>query len=91
MRLVDVDKPVVATWYSEDDIPHKEVVTISELLAETVEVLEEDVVRCRDCVVFKEHEWSTKDDGSRYCHFVDGYRSPDFYCGDGERKVEENE
>lgn len=49
----------------------------------------EEVVRCRDCKRYSEHEWITATDVSDVCHFWHGEPTkvePDGFCAWGERK-----
>lgn len=50
---------------------------------------DEEVVRCRDCKHYSEHEWIIATDVSDVCHFWHGEPTkvePDGFCKWGERK-----
>lgn len=54
--------------------------------------LREEIVRCRDCKHYSDHEWVLVTDVSDVCHFFgDGVRvEPDGFCKWGEpREVDE--
>ena len=79
-RYVDIDKPIIVTIYNDpfdDKKTERITTTIAELLQTTVDVLEEDIVRCKDC---ERHD-------SYNCPMF-GWANDDFFCGAGERKVE---
>lgn len=86
-RYVDIDKPVIVNVY--DGVtgkPAKMTVTIAELLAGTIEVLEEDIVRCKDCRFCDtiKHMKNIPD-----WYMCDGRpHTADFYCGAGRRRIE---
>ena len=49
----------------------------------------EEVVRCRDCEYYREHEWVIATDVSDVCHFWHGEPrkvAPDGFCAWGKRK-----
>ena len=51
----------------------------------------EQVVRCRDCEHYSEHEWVIATDVSDVCHFWHGEPTkvePDGFCAWGERRVD---
>lgn len=50
----------------------------------------EEVVRCRDCKHYSEHEWILVTDVSDVCHFFgDGVKvEPDGFCAWGKRRAE---
>ena len=51
------------------------------------ERLREEIVRCRDCKHYREHEWMIATDVSDVCFFfADGVKvAPDCFCAWGER------
>lgn len=52
----------------------------------------EEVVRCRDCEHYSEHEWVFATDVSDVCHFWHGKPTkvaPDGFCAWGKRKEDE--
>lgn len=83
-RYVDIDKPVIANVYDgATGQSAKMIVTIAGLLAGTIEVLEEDIVRCKDC---KYHHYDYTD--IPYCENFEygyGWRDDD-YCSYGKGK-----
>lgn len=87
-RFKDIDAPIIVTVYDEEGKPQKMVTTIAELLENTVEVLEEDLLRCKDCKAWGEIDQNETLDGYRYCGIEDGYRDKNFYCRDGKRKAD---
>jgi hypothetical protein len=51
----------------------------------------EEVVRCRDCEHYRDHEWVMVTDVSDVCHFWHGEPTkvePDGFCKWGVRKVD---
>lgn len=86
-RFKDIDAPIVVTAYDEYGEPQKMVTTIALLLENTVEVLEEDLVRCKDCKAWGERNWPELPAGYRPCREGYGYFKQDFYCGDGKRRA----
>lgn len=80
-RYVDIDKPVIVTIYNDpfDDKKSERIATtIAELLRDTVDVLEEDIVRCKECKHTAHNVWG--------CLFgVPG--GIKFFCGYGDREV----
>jgi len=52
----------------------------------------EEVVRCRDCEHYREHEWVIATDVSDVCHFWHGEPTkvaPDGFCAWGKRRESE--
>ena len=86
-RYVDIDKPVIVNVY--DDATGqlaKMTVTIAELLAGTIEVLEEDIVRCKDCELC-DLIIPMENTPDRY--ICDGKaHTASFFCGAGRRRIE---
>lgn len=80
-RYVDIDKPIIVNVYDvTDNTAFKRTVTIAELLEGTVDVLEEDIVRCKEC----KHKYI--EDMVWRCPFgMPG--GPGFYCGYSDREV----
>lgn len=78
------------------DLTGVEVKTIKEPHSiEAIEALwglpvREEVVRCRDCKRYSEHEWILVTDVSDVCHFFgDGVKvEPDGFCAWGERRAD---
>ncbi len=87
-RFKDIDAPIIVTVYDEEGKPQKMVTTIAELLENTVEVLEEDLVRCKGCKAWGEIDQNEAPAGYRPCRNGYGYFKQDFYCGDGKRKAD---
>ena len=51
----------------------------------------EEIVRCRDCKHYSEHEWVFATDVSDVCHFWHGKPTkvePDGFCAWGERRAD---
>lgn len=52
-------------------------------------LVDEPIVRCRDCKHYSEHEWVMVTDVSDVCHFWHGEPTkvePDGFCAWGERR-----
>ena len=82
-RYVDIDKPRYVRYTDERS---GEVVTsehtIAELLDESIGLIGEDIVRCKDCI----HCEYTLDD-TWFCAKLDGIRvSADDFCSRGRRE-----
>lgn len=63
---------------------------IADLLSENAK-LRKQIVRCRDCKHYVDHEWIIATDVSDVCHFwADGVKvEPDGFCKWGERRIDE--
>ena len=91
-RYVDIDRPIFVRCV--DDRSHEVVTTettIAELLDETVEVLEEDIVRCKKC----KHWTSIIGRNEANCGICRRWQAidvtyKDFYCA-GAGRINENE
>lgn len=83
-RYVDIDKPVIVNVHNDATGKLiKMTMTIAELLAGTIEVLEEDIVRCKDCEHW-EHDAIFSDGWCRW----KGQGDPEWFCKNGRRRIE---